>query len=86
MFLPRRLYSSSYVTQGDVVAQILIAIYVFELFYRVKISPVSVGYRVGTTMIGKAAIGIPLNQLIEEMPQLSLGQISDLFSIYKQFP
>lgn len=36
--------SSKFVTQGDVlivVSQMLIAMYVFELFYRTKVSPVS---------------------------------------------
>lgn len=75
-------------------SQILIAIYVFELFYRIKISPVSVGHHVGATMIGKAAIGIPLNPAHRRDAAiefglcllLGLGQISDLFSIYNQFP
>lgn len=32
--------------------------YVFELFYRPKISPVSVGHHIGTIIIGQAAIAI----------------------------
>jgi hypothetical protein len=59
---------SKIVTQGDVlivVAQMLIAMYVFELFYRPKISPVSVGHHVGTIMIGQSAIAISLN-LVQE--------------------
>ncbi|RDW75203.1 hypothetical protein BP6252_06345 [Coleophoma cylindrospora] len=60
---------SKYVTQGDiliVVAQMLIAMYVFELFYRPKISPVSVGHHIGTIMIGQSAIAISLNLVREK--------------------
>ncbi|KUJ12275.1 uncharacterized protein LY89DRAFT_204393 [Mollisia scopiformis] len=59
---------SHYVTMGDVliiVAQMLIAMYVFELFYRPKISPVSVGHHIGTIMIGQSAIAISLNLVRE---------------------
>lgn len=59
---------SKLVTQGDVllvVAQMLMAMYVFELFYRPKISPVSVGHHVGTIMIGQSAIAISLNLVRE---------------------
>ena len=55
---------SSLVTMGDVLvvcAQIFIAIYVFELFYRVRISPVSTFHHIGTIVIGQAAISISLN-------------------------
>lgn len=43
----------------------LIAMYVFELFYRPKISPVSVGHHIGTIMIGQSAIAISLNLIRE---------------------
>lgn len=57
-----------FVTQGDVfivAAQMLIAMYVFELFYRPKISLVSVGHRIGTILIGQSAIAISLNLVRE---------------------
>lgn len=60
---------SNYVTQGDIlliVAQMLIAMYVFELFYRSTISPVSVGHHIGTIMIGQSAIAISLNLVREK--------------------
>lgn len=60
---------SQYVTMGDILivaAQMLIAMYVFELFYRPKISPVSVGHHVGTIMIGQSAIAISLNLVREK--------------------
>ncbi|PVH87625.1 hypothetical protein DL98DRAFT_448080 [Cadophora sp. DSE1049] len=52
---------SKYVTMGDILivaAQMLIAMYVFELFYRRKISPVSAGHHIGTIIIGQVAIAI----------------------------
>ncbi|KAJ5239418.1 hypothetical protein N7468_004037 [Penicillium chermesinum] len=56
------------VTKGDllvVVAQMLIAIYVFELLYRVKLSPVAVLHHVGTIIIGQTSLAISL-QLTRE--------------------
>jgi hypothetical protein len=54
---------SKIVTQGDiliVVSQMLIGMYIFELFYRTSISPVSVGHHIGTILIGESAIAISL--------------------------
>lgn len=53
---------------GDVLiiaAQMLIAMYIFELLYRPKISPVSVGHHIGTILIGQSAIAISLD-LVKE--------------------
>jgi hypothetical protein len=50
-------------TLGDaliVVAQMLIGMYIFELLYRVKLSPVAVSHHIGTIMIGQSAIAISL--------------------------
>jgi len=55
---------SSLVTMGDILivcTQIFVATYIFELFYRVKISPVSIFHHVGTIVIGQAAVAISLN-------------------------
>lgn len=60
--------TTSPVTMGDmliVVSQMLMAMYVFELFYLPKISPVSVGHHVGTIMIGQSAIAISLDLIRE---------------------
>ena len=46
---------ASSVTMGDIlviVAQILIGMYIFELLYRVKLSPVAAMHHIGTIMIG----------------------------------
>ncbi|EKV09731.1 hypothetical protein Pdw03_8421 [Penicillium digitatum] len=56
------------VSLGDimiVVAQMLIGIYIFELIYRMKLSPVAVMHHVGTIFIGQAAIAISLRPLRE---------------------
>lgn len=53
----------STVTMGDilvVVAQMLIGMYIFELLYRVKLSPAAVGHHIGTIVIGQSAIAISL--------------------------
>jgi hypothetical protein len=55
---------SKIVTQGDiliVVSQMLMGMYIFELFYRPKISPVSIAHHIGTILIGESAIAISLN-------------------------
>ena len=54
---------------GDILviaAQMLIGIFIFELIYRVKISPVSVVHHIGTILIGQAAIAISLNLVHEK--------------------
>ncbi|KAJ5887555.1 hypothetical protein N7495_007596 [Penicillium taxi] len=53
----------STVKMGDIliiVAQMLIAMYIFELLYRVKLSPVAVLHHTGTIIIGQSAIAISL--------------------------
>ncbi|KAH0556955.1 hypothetical protein GP486_005256, partial [Trichoglossum hirsutum] len=54
---------------GDILvvaAQMLIAMYVFELIYRPKVSPIAVLHHVGTIMVGQAAIAISINPLQEK--------------------
>lgn len=58
----------SRVTMGDilvVVAQMLMAMYIFELIYRVKLSPVAVLHHIGTILIGQSAIAISLSLVRE---------------------
>ncbi|PSN71415.1 hypothetical protein BS50DRAFT_608307 [Corynespora cassiicola Philippines] len=55
---------SSIVTMGDIliiVNQIFIAMYIFELFFRAKLSPVAVCHHVGAVMIAQSAVAIGLN-------------------------
>ncbi|KAJ5103879.1 hypothetical protein N7532_004408 [Penicillium argentinense] len=63
-----RFTRESPVTMGDlliVVAQLLIAMYIFELLYRMKLSPVAVLHHIGTILIGQSAIAISL-RLVRE--------------------
>ncbi|KAJ5305965.1 hypothetical protein N7508_004980 [Penicillium antarcticum] len=56
------------VTLGDilvVVAQMLIAMYIFELIYRVQLSPVAVMHHIGTILIGQTAVAISLRSVRE---------------------
>lgn len=58
----------SKVKLGDILvvaAQMLIGMYIFELIYRVKLSPVAVMHHIGTISIGQAAIAISLRPLRE---------------------
>ncbi|KAJ5093135.1 hypothetical protein N7456_008996 [Penicillium angulare] len=51
------------VTMGDMLlvsAQMLMGIYIFELLYRVKLSPVAVAHHIGTILVGQFAIAISL--------------------------
>lgn len=64
-----RVSTNSPVRMGDlliVAAQMLIGMYMFELIYRVKVSPVSVIHHVGTIAVGQAAIAINLKLVSEK--------------------
>jgi len=53
----------SRVTLGDlllVCAQMLVGMFIFELIYRVKISPVSVAHHIGSILVTQAAIAISI--------------------------
>ncbi|KAI7773618.1 hypothetical protein LA080_010245 [Diaporthe eres] len=82
--------TTSPVTMGDiliVVSQMLMAMYIFELFYRPKISPVSVGHHVGTIMIGQSAIAISLDLIREPDADIefSLCLVWGAFDIIAEF-
>lgn len=52
------------VTLGDILvvsAQMLVGMYIFELIYRVKISPISTMHHIGTILVAQSAIAISLN-------------------------
>lgn len=44
-----------------VLDQIFIAMYIFELFYRAKLSPVAVAHHIGAVVIAQSAVAISLN-------------------------
>lgn len=55
--------AGSFIKMGDILivaAQLLIAMYIFELFYRVKLSAGAVMHHIGTIIIGQSAIAISL--------------------------
>ena len=54
----------SQVTMGDILvvcAQILVGMYIFELIYRVKISPISTMHHIGAILVTQSAIAISLD-------------------------
>jgi hypothetical protein len=66
--LPTTFVTGSTVTMGDILivaAQMLMAMYVFELIYRDRVSPVSVVHHIGTIMVGQSAIAISLDLVHE---------------------
>lgn len=55
--------TGSKVTMGDILvvcAQMLISMFIFELIYRTKISPISAVHHIGSIMVGQAAITISI--------------------------
>lgn len=44
-----------------VINQIFIAMYLFELLFRVKLSPIAVLHHIGAVVIAQSAVGISLN-------------------------
>ena len=67
--LNTRFAPGSTVTLGDVLvvaANLLVAMYIFELIYRVKISYISAMHHIGTILVAQAAIAISLNEVKEK--------------------
>jgi len=63
----------SVVTLGDILVvctQILVGMYIFELIYRVKISPISTMHHIGTILVAQSAISISLN--LDEEPDATV--------------
>lgn len=51
-------------TMGDVMvvcSQLFTAMYIFELFYRVNVSPISAAHHIGAIVIAQSAVAISLN-------------------------
>ena len=58
------VYPFSKVTLGDVLVvctQVLCGMYIFELIYRVKVSPIATMHHLGTILVGEAAVAISLD-------------------------
>lgn len=63
-YLHKPYAPGSRVTLGDILvvcANLLVSMYIFELIYRVRISPVSVIHHIGTILVAQAAIAISLD-------------------------
>ena len=59
-----RFAPHSKVTLGDVLVvctQVLCGMYIFELIYRVKVSPIATMHHMGTILVGEAAVAISLD-------------------------
>ncbi|KAF2654858.1 hypothetical protein K491DRAFT_631106 [Lophiostoma macrostomum CBS 122681] len=59
-----RYAGSKIVTLGDVLIvlnQLFIAMYIFELFYRAKLSPIAVAHHIGAIMIAQSSVAMSLN-------------------------
>ena len=62
--LDTRFAPHSNVRLGDVLVvctQVLVGMYIFELIYRVRVSPIATMHHIGTILVGEAAIAISLD-------------------------
>ncbi|KAK1148078.1 hypothetical protein N8T08_010713 [Aspergillus melleus] len=78
------------VKMGDILivaAQMLIGMYIFELLYRIKLSPIAILHHVGTIMIGQSAIAIGLDGVREPDAgiEFMLCLIWGVFDIISEF-
>ena len=63
-YLNKPYAPGSLVTLGDILVvctQMLLSMYIFELIYRVRVSPISSMHHIGTILIGQSAIAISLS-------------------------
>jgi len=78
----------SRVTMGDILvvcAQMLIGMFIFELIYRTKISPVSVVHHIGSILVGQAAIAISINEDRDASIEFVLCTVWGAFDIVSEF-
>jgi len=78
----------SRVTMGDILvvcAQMLIGMFIFELIYRTKISPVSVVHHIGSILVGQAAIAISINEDRDASIEFVLCTVWGAFDIISEF-
>jgi len=82
------LVHHSEITMGDVLivcAQMLIGMFIFELIYRTKISPVSVVHHIGSILVGQAAIAISINEQRDASIEFVLCTVWGAFDIISEF-
>lgn len=76
------------VTLGDILlvnAQMLVGIFIFELIYRVKVSPVSVAHHIGSILVAQAAIVISINGDKDASIEFVLCTVWGAFDIVAEF-
>jgi hypothetical protein len=76
-------------TLGDILVictQIFVGTFIFELIYRVKISPVSVAHHVGTILIGQAAITLSVNGNVDGGIEFVLCTVYGMHLFPETFP
>jgi len=80
--------AGSQVTMGDILiicAQMLIGMFIFELIYRTKISPVSVVHHMGSILVGQAAITISIRLDKDASVEFVLCTVWGAFDIISEF-
>jgi len=78
----------SRITMGDlllIAAQMLTGMFIFELVYRVKISPVSVAHHIGSIVVAQAAITISVKGAPESSIEFMLCTVWGAFDIIAEF-
>ncbi|KAJ7470646.1 hypothetical protein FB451DRAFT_1400227 [Mycena latifolia] len=79
---------SSTVTMGDILvvsAQMLIGMFIFELIYRTKISPISVVHHIASILVGQAAITISVSMQKDSSIEFLLCTVWGAFDIISEF-
>ncbi|KAJ7710032.1 hypothetical protein B0H17DRAFT_915550 [Mycena rosella] len=78
----------SNVTMGDMLvisAQMLIGMFIFELIYRTKISPISVVHHMASILVGQAAITISISMQRDSSIEFLLCTVWGAFDIISEF-
>jgi len=78
----------SQVTMGDILlvnAQMLVAMFIFELIYRVKVSPVSIAHHIGSILVAQAAITISISGQEDASIEFVLCTVWGAFDIIAEF-
>ncbi|KAJ7121125.1 hypothetical protein C8R44DRAFT_877427 [Mycena epipterygia] len=82
------VFPGSRVKMGDILiisAQLLIGMFIFELIYRTKISPISVVHHMGSILIGQAAITISIQRSQDSSIEFLLCTVWGAFDIISEF-
>ncbi|KAF7974656.1 hypothetical protein HWV62_11540 [Athelia sp. TMB] len=78
----------SIVTMGDILvicSQMLVGMFIFELTYRVKISPVSVVHHLGSILVAQAAITISIEEQRDSSIEFVLCTVWGAFDMVCEF-